>query len=137
MTTRRTLVRGAGIVTLVVAIAAAAGYASNAASRQACFRYALSQTPQEILRSETIFTYRDFTPGSPGALVGLGTKVKLCNEKACFPWIGMRSPRNVMPFVAELEWGYGDVPLAAKMARTKLLCLFGWVIPLSERGSAS
>jgi hypothetical protein len=137
MTSRRTLVRAAGVVAFVVAITAAAGYASNAASRQACFRYALSQTPQEILRSETVFTYRDFTPGSLGALGGLESKVKICNEQACFPWVGMRSPRSVMPFVAELEWGYGDVPLAAKMARTKLLCLFGWVIPLSERGSAS
>jgi hypothetical protein len=137
MTTRRTLVRAAGVVALVAAITAAAGYASNAASRQACFQYALSQTPQEILRSETVFTYRDFTPETPGALDGLASKVKVCNERACFPWIGMRSPRSVMPFVAELEWGYGDVPLAAKMARTKLLCLFGWVIRLSERGSVS
>lgn len=136
MTTRRTLARG-GIVALVVAVTVAAGYGSNAASRQACFRYALSQTPQEILTSETVFTYRDFTPGTLGALDRLATKVKVCSEKACFPWVGMRPPRSVMPFVAELEWGYGDVPLAAKMARTKLLCLFGWVIPLSERGSAS
>jgi hypothetical protein len=133
----RTFVRSAGVVALVVAIVAGGGYASNAVSRQACFRYALNQTPREILKSTTVFAYRDFTPGSLDTWDELGTKVKLCNEKACFPWVGMRSPRSLMPFVAELEWGYGDVPLAAKMARTKLLCLFGWVIPLSERGSAS
>lgn len=105
MASSRTFVKSAGVVALILAIAAGGGYASNAVSRQACFRYALNQTPREILKSKTVFAYRDFTPGSLSAWEDLGTKVKLCDQKACFPWVGMRAPRSLMPFVAEFEWG--------------------------------
>lgn len=131
------LIRKARVTVVGVAIVVGTGYASNLGSERACLQYAIGHTPPGVLRSKPVFAYQDFSPGSLSRWRDFGVDVTPCNQDACFPWVGARRPRSLIPFVVELEWGYGDLPLAARMARTRLLCLFGWVVPLSERDVAS
>ncbi len=127
----------------------AGGFVSNWTSHRACERYAGRQIrmklegPRPLQGNRNtaplvVFSLAESSPHSPRALRDAGLVVQACQKRGsgfdCWPWGDVKEPDPVAPYVVELSWGYVAAPLAGEGIRTRMLCLFGLVIPLRNEG---